>query len=182
MIGRASGSSYPAFMSEAIFKPLGMNDTAAFNLTIKEFPLRSRVYGLRRSVGRMVLSDLNFFDGIFGDGGIYSSAEDLLRWDVALRAGTLLPAEIYQQAYVSGRLNNGEATGYGFGWEIEPPNVVEHWGAWEGFVTHVRRDLVRNTLLVTLSNLGPASTTDPICEALAAFVGRMNWSGATQPG
>jgi CubicO group peptidase (beta-lactamase class C family) len=182
VIGRASGSSYPAFMSEAIFKPLGMNDTTAFNLTIKEFPLRSRVYGLQRSVGRTVLADLNFLDGIFGDGGIYSSAEDLLRWDVALRAGTLLRAEIYQQAYESGRLNNGEATGYGFGWEIEPSNVVEHWGAWEGFVTHVRRDLMQNTLLVMLSNLGPASTTDPICEALAAFVGRMNWSGATQPG
>ena len=83
----------------------------------------------------------------------------------------------------SGGFNNGEATDYGFGWGVEPSNnVVEHWGAWEGFVTHVRRDLMQNTLLVTLSNLGPASTTDPICEALAAFVGRMNWSGATQPG
>jgi len=181
VIGRASGSSYPAFMHEAIFKPLGMNDTAAFNLTIKQFPLRSRVYGLRRSVGRTVLSDLNFFDGIFGDGGIYSSAEDLLRWDIALRASTLLPAEVYQQAYVSGRLSNGETTNYGFGWEIVPPTVVEHWGAWEGFVSHVHRDLGQQTLLVTLSNLGPASATDPICEALAAFVGRMNWSGG-QPG
>src|SRR5262245_30589228 len=182
VIARASGSSYPTFMNEAIFKPLGMSDTAAFNLSIKEFPLRSRVYGLRRSLGRTMLSDLNFFDGIFGDGGIYSSAEDLLRWDIALRASTLLPAEIYQQAYVSGRLNNGEATGYGLGWEIAPLNVIEHWGAWEGFVSHVRRDLAEHTLLVTLSNLGPASATDPICEALAAFVGRMNWSGTTRPG
>lgn len=181
VIGRASGSSYPVFMHETIFRPLGMNDTAAFNLTIKQFPLRSRVYGLRRSSGRTMLSDLNFFDGIFGDGGIYSSAEDLLRWDIALRANKLLPAEIYQQAYVSGRLNNGDAIDYGFGWEIEPSNVVEHWGAWEGFVSHVRRDLMQHTLLVTLSNLGPASETDPICEALAAFVGRMNWSGAMGP-
>ena len=46
----------------------------------------------------------------------------------------------------------------------------------------LRRDLVQHILLVTLSNLGPASTTDPICEALSAFVGRMNWSGATPPG
>ena len=40
-----------------------------------------------------MLSDLNFFDGIFGDGGIYASAEDLVRWDAGLRAGTLLPSD-----------------------------------------------------------------------------------------
>jgi CubicO group peptidase (beta-lactamase class C family) len=182
VISRASGSSYPAFMSEAIFKPLGMNDTAAFNLTIKQCPLRSRVYGLRRSLGRIVLSDLNVFDGIFGDGGIYASAEDLLRWDVALRAGMLLPCAIYEQAYVSGRLNNGEATDYGFGWEIEPSNVVEHWGEWEGFAAHLRRDLQQRTFLVTLSNLGPAKATDPICMAIAEFVAGINWPGKAQAG
>lgn len=181
VIARASGAPYPAFMAEAIFKPLGMNDTAAFNLSIKECPLRSRVFGMRRSFGRLVASDLNFLDGIFGDGGIYASAEDLVRWDAALRAGTLLPCEFYAQAYVPGKLNNGGSTGYGMGWEIEPPDVVEHWGEWEGFSAHVRRDLRQHMLLVALSNLGPSNAVDPICKELAAFVGGMEWSGAQEP-
>jgi CubicO group peptidase (beta-lactamase class C family) len=180
VIARASRSSYPAFMADAIFKPLGMNDSAAFNLAVKECPLQSRVYGLRRNFGRLVLSDLNLFDGIFGDGGIYASAEDLVRWDAALRAGTLLPREVYEQAYVPGRLNNGETTAYGFGWEILPSNVVDHWGEWEGFAAHVRRDLRQHTLLVALSNLGPAKAVDPICKELAAFVGRLDWSEAAR--
>ena len=177
IVARASGVSYPEFMAEAIFKPLAMNDSAAFNLSSKSCPLRSRVVGFQRQLGKKVLCDLNFLDGVFGDGGIYSSAEDLMRWDVALRDGALLPPDVYEQAYVSGRLNNGELTGYGFGWEIEPAGVVEHWGEWEGFTAHVRRDLKQRSLLVALSNQGPASTVDPICKELGQLVGRIVWPG-----
>jgi CubicO group peptidase (beta-lactamase class C family) len=175
IVARASGTSYPEFMAEAIFRPLGMNDSAAFNLSSKSCPLRSRVVGFRRHLGRKVICDLNFLDGVFGDGGIYSSAEDLVRWDAALRDGTLLPPDIYEQAYVSGQLNNGELTGYGFGWEIEPAGVVEHWGEWEGFTAHVRRDLKQRSLLVALSNQGPANTVDPICKELGQLVRRIVW-------
>jgi len=170
VIARTAGTSYPQFMDETIFKPLGMNDSAAFNLASRECPLRERVFGFRRQQGRTMPCDLNFLDGVYGDGGIYSSAHDLVRWDRALREGTLLPREVYQEAYVSGRLNNGEPTGYGFGWEIEPDNVVEHWGEWEGFTSFIRRDLTRHTLLVVLSNLGPASEVDPICADISRFV------------
>jgi len=170
VIARTAGTSYPEFMDAAVFGPLGMKGSAAFNLASRECPLRRRVFGFRRQRGQNVPCDLNFLDGVYGDGGIYSSAEDLVRWDRALREGTLLPREVYQQAYVSGRLNNGEATDYGFGWEIEPDNVVEHWGEWEGFTAFIRRDLVRHTLLVVLSNVGPASEVDPICVAISRLV------------
>jgi CubicO group peptidase (beta-lactamase class C family) len=170
IIARVSGKSYPDFMNEQIFKPLGMNDSAAFNLASKECTLQSRAFGFRKNFGKNVRCDLNFLDGVFGDGGIYASAEDLVRWDCALRDGTLIPREAYQQAYVSGRLNNGETTGYGFGWEIEPGNVVDHRGEWEGFTSYVRRDLNRHTLVVVLSNLAPASSVDPICAQLRRFV------------
>jgi len=172
IISRASGTSYAEFMAEEIFKPLGMKDSAAFNLTSKECPLRARVFGFRKRFvcfGKKVSCDLNYLDGVFGDGGIYSSAEDLVRWDRALRDGTLIPCEAYEEAYVSGKLNNGETTGYGFGWEVEVPDVVEHWGEWEGFTTYLGRDLKTNVLLVVLSNLGPTSVVDAISAELRIF-------------
>jgi CubicO group peptidase (beta-lactamase class C family) len=178
VVARASGRSYPEFMAEAIFGPLGMNDSAAFNLSSKECPLRTRAIGFQRSLGRKVRCDLNFLDGVFGDGGIYSGTQDLLRWDIALRDGVLLPRDAYAQAHVPGRLNGGAETGYGFGWEIRPGNVVEHWGEWEGFTAHVRRDLAQHSLLVVLSNQGPADAVDPICQELAGVAGRIAWSGA----
>ncbi len=173
IISRASGTSYAEFMAEEIFKPLGMNDSAAFNLTSKECPLRARVFGFRKRFvcfGKKVSCDLNYLDGVFGDGGVYASAEDLARWDRALRDGTLMPCEACEEAYVSGRLNNGETTGYGFGWEVEVPDIVEHWGEWEGFTSYLGRDLKTNVLLVVLSNLGPTEVVNAISAELRIFV------------
>ena len=175
VIFRASGKQYPEFMHDAVFEPLGMHDSAAFNLTSKERTLRNRVFGLRTESGKKVLCDLNYLDGVFGDGGIFSSAEDLVRWDSALREGTLLPTEVYEEAYVSGRLNNGETTGYGYGWEIDPPDVVWHLGEWQGFTAYIRRDLRTHTLLVVLSNLAPSTTVDAISMQLARFVDDVTW-------
>jgi CubicO group peptidase (beta-lactamase class C family) len=180
IIARASGTPYAEFMAEEIFKPLRMQDSAAFNLASKECTLRCRVFGLRKRFGcfgRKERCDLNYLDGVFGDAGICASAEDLLRWDTALRDGTLIPCAVYQAAYVSGRLNNGEATGYGYGWEIGPSNVVDHLGEWEGFTSYVRRDLKTHTLLVVLSNLGPSAYVEAMSVELEAFVENMEFSG-----
>ena len=170
---RVSGQSYPDFMKREIFDRLGMADSSAFNLSSRECRLQQRVFGCRATLagfGKRELFDLNFLDGVYGDGGIYSSARDLVRWDRGLRDGVLIPARVYQEAYVSGRLNNGEATGYGFGWEIVSADVVEHWGEWQAFSALVRRDLARRTLLVVLSNLAPSSRVDAICKQLSMFV------------
>ena len=173
VIFRASGQQYPEFMRDEIFKPLGMNDSAAFNLTSEPGTLRSRVFGMRKESahsGDKVPCDLNHLDGVFGDGGIYASAEDLVRWDAALRDGALIPPDIYAEAYVSGRLQNGEPTGYGFGWEIESRDVVWHLGEWQGFTASIRRDLNSHTLLVMLSNLAPSTTVDAISVELGRVV------------
>ena len=54
---------------------------------------------------------------------------DLVRWDAALCDGTLIPCDIYEEAYVSGELNAGDSTGYAFGWESDTPNVRATRGA-----------------------------------------------------
>jgi CubicO group peptidase (beta-lactamase class C family) len=176
ILSRLTGFTYPEFMKKEIFDRLSMTDSAAFNLASRECALTSRVFGFRNSFGgfgKRVLCDLNYLDGVYGDGGIYSSTRDLARWDAALRTGALLPVEVYKNAYVSGRLNNGEDTGYGYGWQILSPNVVEHWGNWEGFTAHIRRDLEQQTVLVVLSNLTPYS--DAISNELWGFIGDTMW-------
>ena len=173
VLTRVSGQSYPDFMRSEIFDRLGMADSSAFNLSSRECSLQQRVFGCRATLagfGRKELFDLNFLDGVYGDGGIYSSARDLARWDQGLRDGVLIPPSVYQQAYVSGRLNNGQATGYGFGWVVVSADVVEHWGEWQAFSALVRRDLGRRTLLVVLSSLAPSSRVDGIAKELSMFV------------
>jgi CubicO group peptidase (beta-lactamase class C family) len=180
IIARVSGAPYEEFMAEEIFKPLGMKDSAAFNRSSKECTLQCRVFGLRKRFicfGRKVRCDLNYLDGLFGDAGICASAGDLLRWDAALREGALISNEIYREAYLSGKLNNGEKTGYGFGWEVGASNVVDHFGEWEGFTSYVRRDLKSHTFLAVLSNLGPAAHVKAISATLEIFVENIQFGG-----
>ncbi len=164
IIARASGRSYPDFMTGEILTPLGMRESAAFNLTSDPRMLPNRVFGLRRRVmcfGRDEPCDLNYLDGLFGDAGIYASAADLVRFDAGLRGGVLLPNAFYAQAYRSGTLNNGRPIDYGFGWDLAPDGVF-HRGEWQGFTTFVLRDLGSELLLVVLSNRAPAACVDAL--------------------
>lgn len=177
IVSRASGRPFPDFMNERIFKPLGMKNSAAFNRLSDENALPSRVYGFRRRFGlfgKRVAYDFNYLDGVFGDGGIYASARDLLRWDSALHEGALIPRKACEQAYVSGRLNDGRNTEYGFGWNIEAPGLVSHGGEWEGFSCYLERDLVSRTLLVVLANAGLAECVDEISSELEELMESMS--------
>lgn len=168
IIARVSGRTYPDFMRAEVLGPLGMQDSAAFNLTSDSRSLPNRVFGMRTRMmcfGGEEAADLNYLDGLFGDGGIYASANDLIRFDAGLRAGTLIPPQIYAEAYRSGRLNNGEEIGYGFGWDIADDGVF-HRGEWQGFTTFLLRDLRRELALVVLSNRAPASCVDAIVAEL----------------
>ena len=154
IIERITGKSYAGYMSENIFQPLGMSHTKVFNLLSKDEP-NNRVYGFKRKYflfGKKQLSDLNRFDGVAGDGGIYSSAYDLFIWHQALLSGVIIPLEEMSEAYQSGILSNDRKTGYGFGWFINNDGTVEHAGGWQGFASYLYRHPEDGRLIVILDN------------------------------
>lgn len=156
IIARVSGQSFATYMDDNIFVPLGMKDTQVFNLLSGVEP-KNRVFGFKKKYylfGKKQLSDLNRFDGVAGDGSIYSSAYDLYIWHKALLSGALIPTEDVSEAYKSNSLNNGNKTGYGFGWFINDNGAVEHAGGWQGFATYLFRDISKNQLIVILDNTG----------------------------
>jgi len=155
IIERVSGTSFQRFMSSNIFNPLNMNDTQVFNLLSETEPAK-RVYGYKNSLwlfgGKKLAQDLNFFDGVAGDGGIYSSAQDLYLWHKALNDGALVSRELYNIAYTPAQLSNGSKTKYGFGWFINTDNSVEHAGGWQGFTSYIYRNLEKDELIIILDN------------------------------
>jgi len=155
IIERVSGSSFQNFMADNIFKPLHMNDTQIFNLLSGDQPDK-RVYGFGRKYwlfgGKKELKDLNYFDGVAGDGGVYSSAHDLNIWHEALRDGVLVSNETYKITYTPARLGNGSQTKYGFGWFINGDNTVEHAGGWQGFTSYIHRNMEKDELIIILDN------------------------------
>lgn len=114
------------------------------------------MYGFARKFwlfgGKKELKDLNLFDGVAGDGGVYSSVCDLNIWHEALRDGVLVSNESYKIAYTPARLGNGSQTKYGFGWFINEDNSVEHAGGWQGFTSYIYRHIVKDELIIILDN------------------------------
>ncbi|GAA0346952.1 hypothetical protein GCM10009092_09240 [Bowmanella denitrificans] len=181
VISRVTGQSFADFLQSHIFAPLGMISTAVVNKCVNTDKLKDRAYGFSKQffyLGPAVEQDLNHFDGVAGDGNIYASAHDLVIWDQALRDGTLLPKEIYQQAYQPTRLDNGlwveeKVSGQvivpGLSWNVQDFPRVSSYGVWQAFNNFYWRDLQHNTVVVVLSNSGYFLRTAMIGERLVKF-------------
>jgi CubicO group peptidase (beta-lactamase class C family) len=117
LVEKLSGQSFAEFLAENIFQPLGMNNTLAFQEGISE--VRHRAFGDTVDENGVTFADQSAFSAVLGDGGIYSSLDDLLKWDQALYTDRLLSDVSRQLAFTPG-LNN-----YGFGWWIDELDGAE---------------------------------------------------------
>ena len=152
VLEKVSGTTSDKFFQQYIAGPLKLSNTYIYHLNMKLYP-PSRVFGLRFEGGKPVLNDLVRFDGIVGDGNVYSTVEDLYKWDQALYTEKLVKKSTFAEAITPGKLNNGEATKYGFGWGIiEPGKTVAHTGGWVGFGTIIIRYIDKNQSIILLDN------------------------------
>ena len=128
VIEKVSGSTADKYFQQTIAGPLKLPNTYIYNLMLKSYPA-SRVFGLQFEGGKPIANDLLRFDGIVGEGNVYSSAEDLYKWDQALYTEKLVKKSTFTEAITAGKLNDGSDTEYGFGWFInEPGKKVSHTG------------------------------------------------------
>ncbi|MDQ1352720.1 MAG: N-acyl-D-amino-acid deacylase, partial [Acidobacteriota bacterium] len=133
IIQKASGQPFEIFLKQNIFDPLGMKNSFAYNLKMKQCPAE-RAMGFIMRDSTPSPFDLNYLDGIMGDGNVYCSTEDLFIWDQALYTEKLVKKAALALAFTPGKLNNGSSTNYGFGWSLsEDQKSVRHTGAWVGF-------------------------------------------------
>ena len=157
IIEKCSGQPVADYLHEKVTKPLGLKNTYAFHLKMKTSP-ENRVYGFRREDGKNKPDDLMRFDGIVGDGGIYSSAEDLLKWTKALYEGKLLKASSLDEMLKPAPLNDGTTFPYGFGIAFNDcTSCAKHTGGWVGFLNLLWTERSSNRTLVVLSNGGSAA-------------------------
>lgn len=173
IIERASGSSYADFLKENIFKPLNMEHTFVYNRRYRPRQVAGYAYGYVYSGGqkKFILPDdekegqtdliVYCLDGITGDGTVNSTAADLYKWDRALYTDALVPKAAVDEIFTVGKLANGEATSYGFGWQVSDNKVfgkiAKHSGGWPGYVTYIERHMDNDKVIILLQNhYGPA--------------------------
>ena len=178
VVERASGMPYPQFLRQRIFDPLGMHDTLAYVVGGPEVHGRAWGYSLDQDAAGQAQwqrTDQSTTSAVLGDGGIYSSIDDLARWDAALYDDRLLDDASRAMAFSPQAKVTGEPyqASYGFGWRITG-DTLWHSGETMGFRNVIVRWPARRLTVVLLSN-----RNDPEPYATALAIGRL--FGAVPP-
>lgn len=157
LVESVTGQGFACFVKENIFQPLRMSDSFVYEpgLDLEELAERKNLsFGYERAGRRLREIPVDYLDGITGDKGIFSSTEDLLKWDNALENNLIVSEEIKAMAFDNGRLRSGYRLSYGFGLRLRTQQGLQtqyHNGWWRGFRTAYVR-LPDNTLIVILNN------------------------------
>ncbi len=149
IVERASGKRFPAFLHERIFQPLGMHDTLAYVQGGPEVP--HRAFGYSRVDGDWTRTDQSQTSAVLGDGGIYSSIDDLAKWDAALYDDRLLSDESRRLAFTAVTPTDDPGVEYGYGWRISGDSLW-HSGETMGFRNVIVRWPQRRLTVILLSN------------------------------
>lgn len=157
---KISGLPFEDFLEGRIFAPLRMSRTLAYVRGKNE--VSDRAFGYSRTDGRWRETDQSPTSATLGDGGVYSSLEDLAKWDEALRMGSLIAEADMRPALEPVRVAgahpvepDGVPAAYGFGWFLNPwkgrPRMW-HYGETRGFRTAIERFPAEGLTIVVLSN------------------------------
>ncbi|MCF4102514.1 serine hydrolase [Gillisia sp. M10.2A] len=135
IVEKVSGVSYPQFLKEKIFTPLEMDHSYIFqkDITSKDLPA-------------------------LGAGYIFSTAEDLYKFDQGLYRDKLLSPDLIKESYKYTRLKNDSLSNYGYGWRIyDNDSIKEVYVVGDGTDTRssIQRYLnSRKTLIYIHNNSG----------------------------
>ncbi len=131
IIEEISGQKFGEYLHEHIFQPAGMKNSYLAN-DLK--PLNNLAVSYTRGYDGKWRNDnrQNNWGWEKGAGGIISTLDDMLMWDIALRENKVLQRETLAKAWEPFVLKNGRSTHYGYAWGIKPLHdlqIIYHGGA-----------------------------------------------------
>jgi CubicO group peptidase (beta-lactamase class C family) len=182
IVEKVSGQSYGDFLSENFFQPLGMTNTGVYREHLG-LPHEALGYSLRPSA----LTWIIWIDGFslgknrfkqalnwdmswaFGCGALYSTVEDLYRWNEGVFDGRVLDVASLKAAFTPVKMpfweragwaifSNDRGMGYGFGWIVcrhRGLREIWHNGGLDGFRSCLLRVPDEKFTVVVLANALP---------------------------
>lgn len=157
IIEKITGESYKEYLSKTFFKPLQMNDTYVMGLdnyagATKSYYKNGKVYSLR------------YLDLIYGDKNVYSTVQDLKKWDKALRGGQLFKKSTLDLAYAPTSKLTPFSSNYGLGWKkivtTKGNEIIYHTGWWAGNRSLLIRLVKENVMIAVVSNNNFSNISD----------------------
>lgn len=165
IVEKLSGKTYEQMLQDNIFTPLNMNDTGYDN---HGDILKNRATGYEKQGKNYMNSRYLDMSIPYAAGSMYSTVEDLYKWDQALYTTTLLPKE-YMTMYFKPYIPAFGKAHYAYGWGVGYAKIgksndsiyaIGHGGGINGFNTNISRATSDKSLIVLLNNTGGAPLND----------------------
>ncbi len=168
IIEKVSGKTYPDYVEQVFFKPLGMTHSYYGN-DAKVIP--NRAAGYERGKDGIQNASPMSMTLPYAAGSIQSTVEDLWKWHQAVHSYQLVRKETLEKAFTPYKLINGKPTNYGYGWflgDIQGSSTIEHGGGINGFLTSSIY-LPKEDVFVAVFSNSTAKSPDNVAAKLAAW-------------
>jgi len=150
VIEKVTGRTYPEYLKDSLFTPLGMQNSFVFSSRdtasyVPSYDYRNSPY------------PLGTFDVVYGDKNVYSTVRDLFKWNEALKSGKFVSlATLENLAYQPYSKETRGNRNYGLGWHLylptDAPPVIYHNGWWHGNNTVFKRLIAEDAVVIVLGN------------------------------
>lgn len=166
VIEAITGMPYAEFVQQRIFDPIGMDDSFVYHMdqdTAVSFYVETEVMGHTYRSWRPIRVRNEYLNGVTGDKGIYTSIEDLAKFDQAISTNLLVSETTMREAFTRGSPKyRRRKDNYGYGWRIKESedSTAFHFGWWKGYRAYYIRDMKTSKTLIVLTNKdkGPGSS------------------------
>lgn len=153
IVEKASRKSFKKFLKEEVFSPLEMNNTFVYDTTLNKTDSLIYTYGHEKNNRKSRASYLN---GVVGDKGIYSTVDDMFKFDQALFGGKLLKNKWLELIFKPMHKDLYKWDNYGLGWRLNVKNpkdrIAYHTGWWNGYRSYFIKKIDRDETIIILNN------------------------------
>ncbi len=172
---RITGRSMREYAREKVFEPLGMEHTHFHDDHTEIVPGRASGYSPTGEGFRINMTTL----GMIGDGGVFTTIEDLLLWDHHFYGDRVGRKDLLRKQHTVGILNDGTELAYAAGLTVSTYRglrMVSHGGSFVGFRADMIRFPEQRFSVICLANL---SSVNP--SRLARQVADIYLAGEMEP-
>ena len=152
IVEQVSGLSFKQYVKKYIFEPSGMFNSAIYDRTNFE----DLVLPVQGYENKTPWEDV-YLNGVVGDKGVYSTTEDLLKFDRALEKNILISDSLKKLAFTKMNLERKGNKNYGYGFRLKEHEkygkIVYHTGWWKGFRSYFVKVLDKNQTIIVLNNV-----------------------------
>lgn len=153
IVEKISGVDFATYVRKNIFLPLGMLNTHVIT-TSNEAINQHRTTGY---TGSWQAYNTDFFDGVVGDKGVYSTTKDMLLWSKAIYSNCFIDTSLMKEAFTPRSFEKPGEKNYGYGFRLLHPQsdtskLIYHNGWWKGYNTCFYTSPFHKFTIIVLSN------------------------------